>query len=88
MIGAAATSAILALTILNHAIAGSFAAFGLNSLEAVVLVQVYLAMASIPSILLAAVVTEHKQAEDNNKVFNLELETTVEKTYYSIAGNN
>ncbi len=79
VIGAAATSAILALTILNYAIAGSFAAFGLNSLEAVVLVQVYLAMASIPSILLAAVVTEHKQAEDNIKVFNLELETTVEK---------
>jgi PAS domain S-box-containing protein len=64
--GTAITLGILAVTILRYAIAGAFASLGFSSnLEAIILVQVYIAMASIPSILLAAVIAERKQVEEN-----------------------
>jgi PAS domain S-box-containing protein len=64
ILGATAVSTILAVIILLYAIAGSLAYLGLASnLEAIILVQVYIAMATIPSLFLAVVITERKQVE-------------------------
>ncbi len=64
VLGAATANAILAAIILQHTIAGSFLHFDVTSeMDAIILVQAYIAMACIPSIMLAALVTEHKQDE-------------------------
>ncbi len=65
MIGTATTSTVLAVIILKYAIAGSFAYLGFASmLMDVILAQAYIALATIPSLFLAAVITERKQAEE------------------------
>ena len=62
--GAVATSGILAAVILKQALAGAFTQFGFSSsLETILVVQVYIALSAIPSILLASVVIEREQVE-------------------------
>ncbi len=65
MIGAVVTSLILAVLILWHTLREHFMFFGADTiLTTAILVQLYIAMASIPSMLLAALFTERKRAAE------------------------
>lgn len=64
-IGAATASIILAMVVLHNTISGQFTQFGAGSnLNNIIFVQIYIAMISIPSMLMASLITERKQKEE------------------------
>ena len=65
LIGTGTTTLILAAIIVKYAIGNAFVQIGIDStLEAVILVQVYIAMAAIPAIILSAVISERRMVEN------------------------
>lgn len=65
VLGAGTATIILAVIILHNTISGEFPQIGTGSnMDTIIFVQVYIAMMSLPSILLASLITERKRAEE------------------------
>ena len=78
-LGAATASIILAMIVLYNTISGQFTQFGVGSnLNNIIFIQIYIAMMSIPSILLASLITERQQAEEAIKEQHSRLTTVLD----------
>ncbi|HEY9247135.1 MAG TPA: PAS domain-containing protein, partial [Candidatus Methanoperedens sp.] len=65
IVGTGAATIILAMIVLFNTVWGEFPQIAMRStLETIIFVQIYIAVMSLPSILLASLITERKQAEE------------------------
>lgn len=80
VVGAATASALLAAVILGDTISGHFEFLGsMAKLTEVIIVQLYVSMLAIPSLLLAALTNERKQATDTLRESEERLRTVLEQ---------